>query len=104
MLGGFDVQVDGMAVPADAWRLSKARSLLKLLALAGATVCTEIPSSRRFGQTSGLRRRPTVLHTALARQRTGDDVGAEAASAQLGGIHQIGDRQGLAVAGAVTQH
>ena len=34
MLGGFDVRVDGVAVPADAWRLSKARSLLKLLALA----------------------------------------------------------------------
>ncbi len=34
MLGGFDVQVDGVAVPAGAWRLNKARSLLKLLALA----------------------------------------------------------------------
>jgi DNA-binding SARP family transcriptional activator len=34
LLGGFDVHVDGVAVPADAWRLSKARSLLKLLALA----------------------------------------------------------------------
>ena len=33
MLGGFDVQVDGVAVPVGAWRLSKARSLLKLLAL-----------------------------------------------------------------------
>jgi predicted ATPase/DNA-binding SARP family transcriptional activator/tetratricopeptide (TPR) repeat protein len=34
MLGGFDVHIDGVAVPAGAWRLSKARSLLKLLALA----------------------------------------------------------------------
>jgi predicted ATPase/DNA-binding SARP family transcriptional activator len=34
ILGGFDVQVDGVAVPAGVWRLSKARSLLKLLALA----------------------------------------------------------------------
>jgi predicted ATPase/DNA-binding SARP family transcriptional activator len=34
MLGGFDVRVDGGAVPAGAWRLNKARSLLKLLALA----------------------------------------------------------------------
>jgi two-component SAPR family response regulator len=34
LLGGFDVQVDGVAVPAGAWRLGKARSLLKLLALA----------------------------------------------------------------------
>src|SRR5512132_752773 len=34
LLGGFDVRVDGVAVPGDAWRLSKARSLLKLLALA----------------------------------------------------------------------
>lgn len=34
MLGGFDVHVDGVTVPAGAWRLSKARSLLKLLALA----------------------------------------------------------------------
>lgn len=34
LLGGFDVRVDGVAVPAGAWRLGKARSLLKLLALA----------------------------------------------------------------------
>lgn len=34
MLGGFDVQVDGVAVSPASWRLSKARSLLKLLALA----------------------------------------------------------------------
>ena len=34
LLGGFDVQVDDVAVPADVWRLNKARSLLKLLALA----------------------------------------------------------------------
>ena len=34
LLGGFDVQVDRVAVPAGAWRLGKARSLLKLLALA----------------------------------------------------------------------
>jgi predicted ATPase/DNA-binding SARP family transcriptional activator len=34
LLGGFDVLVDGVAVPAGAWRLGKARSLLKLLALA----------------------------------------------------------------------
>jgi predicted ATPase/DNA-binding SARP family transcriptional activator len=34
MLGGFDVQIDGTVVPAGVWRLNKARSLLKLLALA----------------------------------------------------------------------
>ena len=34
LLGRFDVQVDGVAVPAGGWRLTKARSLLKLLALA----------------------------------------------------------------------
>ena len=34
LLGGFAVEVDSVAVPAGAWRLSKARSLLKLLALA----------------------------------------------------------------------
>ena len=34
MLGGFDVHVDDVAVPAGGWRLSKARSLVKLLALA----------------------------------------------------------------------
>jgi DNA-binding SARP family transcriptional activator len=34
LLGGFDVQVDGATVPAGVWRLNKARSLLKLLALA----------------------------------------------------------------------
>jgi predicted ATPase/DNA-binding SARP family transcriptional activator len=33
LLGGFDVKVDGTAVPAGVWRLSKARSLVKLLAL-----------------------------------------------------------------------
>ena len=33
LLGGFDVQVDGTSVPAGVWRLSKARSLVKLLAL-----------------------------------------------------------------------
>jgi len=34
MLSGFDVEIDGVAVPPASWRLSKARSLLKLLALA----------------------------------------------------------------------
>jgi predicted ATPase/DNA-binding SARP family transcriptional activator len=35
MLGGFEVRIDsGAAVPAGSWRLNKARSLLKLLALA----------------------------------------------------------------------
>ena len=34
MLSGFDVLVDGVGVPAGVWRLNKARSLLKLLALA----------------------------------------------------------------------
>ena len=33
LLGGFDVQVDGTSVPPGVWRLSKARSLVKLLAL-----------------------------------------------------------------------
>jgi predicted ATPase/DNA-binding SARP family transcriptional activator len=34
LLGGFTVQVDGAPVPDDAWRLRKARALVKLLALA----------------------------------------------------------------------
>jgi len=34
MLGGFDVQMDETVLPAGVWRLNKARSLLKLLALA----------------------------------------------------------------------
>jgi predicted ATPase len=34
LLGGFAVQVDGTDVPDNAWRLRKARSLVKLLALA----------------------------------------------------------------------
>ena len=34
LLGGFAVQVDGTDVPDDAWRLRKARALVKLLALA----------------------------------------------------------------------
>jgi choline dehydrogenase-like flavoprotein len=33
MLGGFHIEVDGVAVPASIWRLKKARSLVKLLAL-----------------------------------------------------------------------
>ena len=34
LLGGFVARVDGVAVPESAWRLKKARELLKLLALA----------------------------------------------------------------------
>ena len=34
LLGGFSAEVDGVAVPATAWRLKKARELVKLLALA----------------------------------------------------------------------
>jgi predicted ATPase/DNA-binding SARP family transcriptional activator len=34
LLGGFTVQVDGTDVPQDAWRLRKARAVVKLLALA----------------------------------------------------------------------
>jgi predicted ATPase len=34
LLGGFAAEVDGVAVPASAWRLKKARELVKLLALA----------------------------------------------------------------------
>ena len=34
LLGGFAAEVDGVAVPATAWRLKKARELVKLLALA----------------------------------------------------------------------
>src|SRR3954447_22264951 len=34
LLGGFAVAVDGAAVPDSAWRLKKARELVKLLALA----------------------------------------------------------------------
>jgi DNA-binding SARP family transcriptional activator len=35
LLGGFEVTVDGRPVAADAWRLRKAKTLVKLLALAG---------------------------------------------------------------------
>ena len=38
LLGGFAVQVDGTDIPEDAWRLRKARSLVKLLALAPSHV------------------------------------------------------------------
>jgi len=34
LLGGFEARVDGVAVPESAWRLKKARELVKLLALA----------------------------------------------------------------------
>src|SRR5438093_10444078 len=34
LLGGFAARVDGVAVPERAWRLRKARELVKLLALA----------------------------------------------------------------------
>jgi DNA-binding SARP family transcriptional activator len=36
LLGGFGAAVDGVAVPASAWRLKKARELVKLLGLAPA--------------------------------------------------------------------
>src|SRR5881628_188180 len=36
LLAGFAVQIDGTEVPEDAWRLRKARALVKLLALAPA--------------------------------------------------------------------
>ena len=35
LLGGFAASVDGIDVPDSAWRLKKARELVKLLALAG---------------------------------------------------------------------
>src|SRR5712671_5775831 len=34
LLGGFTAAVDGVSVPSTAWRLKKARELVKLLALA----------------------------------------------------------------------
>ena len=34
LLGGFAATVDGVVVPDSAWRLKKARELVKLLALA----------------------------------------------------------------------
>src|SRR5262245_6516999 len=34
LLGGFAVSIGERAIPAEAWRLSRARSLIKLLALA----------------------------------------------------------------------
>ena len=34
LLGGFEAAVDGVIVPESAWRLKKARELVKLLALA----------------------------------------------------------------------
>jgi hypothetical protein len=60
LLGGFDVQVDGATVPAGVWRLNKARSLLKLLALAEGNRLPAMPLSRHSGHSSELWQAPTI--------------------------------------------
>src|SRR5690242_15067155 len=61
MLGGFRVVVDGRAVPADAWKHTKAAGLVKILALA-----------------EGLR-----LHRDALADLLWPDLGARAAAANL---------------------
>jgi predicted ATPase/DNA-binding SARP family transcriptional activator len=81
LLGGFEVQVSGVAVPAGVWRLSKARSLLKLLALADgnrlhrdAVVDTLWPELEPAAGTNNLHQALHAARRALAEAGAAADV------------------------------
>jgi predicted ATPase/DNA-binding SARP family transcriptional activator len=81
LLGGFEVQVSGVAVPAGVWRLNKARSLLKLLALADgnrlhrdAVVDTLWPELRAAAGTNNLHQALHAARRALAEAGAAADV------------------------------
>lgn len=63
MLGNFQVERDGIPIPAVDWARRKARSLLKLLALRRDTGCTGSRSPRCSGPTSTL---PQPAATSIA--------------------------------------
>ena len=64
LLGGFEAAVDGSPLPAGAWRLRKARELVKLLALAPGRACT---GSRRWTCSGASNPRPPRRTTSTRR-------------------------------------
>ena len=81
LLGAFEVQVSGVAVPPGAWRLNKARSLLKLLALAegnrlhrDAVVDTLWPKLGAAAGTNNLHQALHAARRALAEAGASADV------------------------------
>ncbi len=82
LLGGFAVQVDGTDVPEDAWRLRKARALVKLLALAPAhRLHREQVFEFLWPGRDDARAAANNLHQALyAARRALDAAGADGAS------------------------
>jgi predicted ATPase/DNA-binding SARP family transcriptional activator len=81
MLGGFDIKVDGVAVPASVWRLKKARSLVKLLALSegnsmhrDAVVDALWPGLKAASGTNNLHQALHAARRALAVAGASEDV------------------------------
>jgi predicted ATPase/DNA-binding SARP family transcriptional activator len=82
LLGGFAVQLNGTDVPEDAWRLRKARALVKLLALApGHRLHREQASTLLWPGKDDARALANNLHQALyAARRALDAAGAGGAA------------------------
>src|SRR4051812_36066534 len=82
LLGGFAVQVDGAEVPDDAWRLRKARALVKLLALApGHRMHREQVYELLWPGKEDARSLNNNLHQAVyAARRAFDSAGADGAA------------------------
>src|SRR3954471_19250333 len=82
LLGGFAVQVEGTEVPEDAWRLRKARALMKLLALApGHRLHRDQASALLWPDREDARATANNLHQAVyAARRAFDAAGADGAA------------------------
>src|SRR4051794_39950765 len=82
LLGGFAVQVEGTEVPEDAWRLRKARALMKLLALApGHRLHRDQASALLWPDREDARATANNLHQAVyAARRALDAAGADGAA------------------------
>jgi predicted ATPase/DNA-binding SARP family transcriptional activator len=82
LLGGFAVHIDGTAVPDDAWRLRKARALVKLLALApGNRMHREQAYELLWPGKDDARALNNNLHQAVyAARRAFDTAGADGAA------------------------
>lgn len=78
LLGGFAVQCDGAAIPDGAWRLRKARSLVKLLALAPAHRLHREQACELLWHDRNARAAANNLHQAVyAARRAFDAAGAD---------------------------